>query len=62
MTATTSDHAERAIVGMLLLDPTNLVTLCRRLTGGHHLAFGHLGDWTLENPCVIEAAAVNRAG
>lgn len=41
------------------LDPANLVTLCRRLRGGHHLAFGHLGNWKRQNPCVVEAARVN---
>lgn len=44
------------------LDPRNLITLCRKLTGGHHLAFGHLGDWKLFNPCVADAARLHRDG
>ena len=41
----------------LELDPANLITLCRRLRGGHHLSIGHLGDWTRSNAHVREDAA-----
>jgi len=41
----------------LELDPTNLITLCNG-AGGHHLTFGHLGEWTSYNRDVVQDAAV----
>lgn len=46
------------------LDPTNLITLCRK--GGHlgcpcHLTFGHLGNFQRDNPNVREDAALMRS-
>jgi hypothetical protein len=40
----------------LELDPENLITLCR----GHHLFFGHLGEFSAFNPLVREHAGIAR--
>ncbi len=40
----------------LELDPTNYITLCNHVQ--HHLAFGHLGDFTSYNKdCRVDVAA-----
>lgn len=40
------------------LDPTNLIPLCEgRYSCNCHLTFGHLGNWTLFNPKVIDMSA-----
>lgn len=37
------------------LDPTNFISLCEaKKECNHHLHFGHLGDYKLENPRVTE--------
>lgn len=41
----------------LELDPSNLITLCRR----HHFEIGHLGDWGAENPNVWKDASRYKA-
>jgi hypothetical protein len=38
------------------LDPCNLITLCEGETFNCHLFFGHLGNWTKNNPTVVEDA------
>jgi len=42
----------------LELDPTNLITLCRK----HHFEVGHLGNWKSANATVREDAAKIRIG
>lgn len=40
------------------LDPTNLIPLCEgRYSCNCHLTFGHMGNWTLFNPKVIDMSA-----
>jgi len=42
----------------LELDPANFITLCEGRPGCNcHLTFGHLGNWTLFNPSVVDDAA-----
>ena len=42
------------------LDPDNLITLCQCPSHNCHLIFGHLLNWTLFNPSVIQDATVYR--